>query len=110
MGKNSYSGHLVILKTDRNVVDAPQALFVETKFLNDIAIELRNYAASVGYNVNALGNQFFKDMAWGGLTQTVVFLIWKSQIDKNRIIEVNWVENTLSNQYSVSPKGKKGCD
>lgn len=110
MGKNSDSGHLVILKTDRNVVDAPQALFVETKFLNDIATELKNYAADVGYNVNTLGNQFFKDMAWGGLTQTEFFLNGKSQVDKNRIIEVNWLENTLSNQYTVSPKGIKACD
>ncbi|MCH7414831.1 hypothetical protein MM213_15125 [Belliella sp. R4-6] len=64
----------------------------------------------MGYNVNSLGDQFFKDMAWGGLTQTEVFLNGKSQVDKNRIIEVNWVENTLSNQYSVSPKGTKACD
>jgi hypothetical protein len=49
-------------------------------------------------------------MAWGGLTQTEFFQNGKSQIDKNRIIEVNWVENTLSNQYSISPKGTKACD
>jgi hypothetical protein len=72
-----------------------------------MTMDLRNYAESVGYNVNTLGDQFFKDMAWGDLTQTEVFLNGKSQVDKNRIIEVNWVENTLRNQYTVSPKG---CD
>lgn len=42
------------------------ALFVETKFLNDIEAELKNFAIGVNYNVNSLGDQFFKDMAWGG--------------------------------------------
>ncbi len=49
-------------------------LFLETKFLNDIAFELQNFAVSMGYNPNTLGgDQFFKDMAWGGLTSTNVF-------------------------------------
>lgn len=32
-----------------------------------MTMDLINYAESVGYNVNTLGDQFFKDMAWGGL-------------------------------------------
>ncbi|MCH7400179.1 hypothetical protein MM236_19455 [Belliella sp. DSM 107340] len=109
MGKNSYSGHLVILKTDRNVVDAPQALFVETKFLNDIATELRNYAAGVGYNVNTLGNQFFKDMAWGGLDETDVFEALPLS-ERNRIKNRIGAELYNKNYYGTLPRGIKACE
>lgn len=84
-------------------------LFVETKFLNDIATELRNYAAGVGYNVNTLGNQFFKDMAWGGLHDTDLFKTL-NQSDRNRISNLLLAENTSSTQNNVSPKGIKACE
>lgn len=53
--------------------------------LGNIATELRNYASSVGYNVNTLGDQFFKDMVWGGLTETDVFKNSKTIAEQNRI-------------------------
>jgi hypothetical protein len=83
------------------------ALFTETKFLNDISVELKNYGQSKGYSFT---DQFYNDLSWGGLTRTEVFLKGKNDIEKNRIIEVNWVENTMSTEFNLSPKGKKACD
>jgi hypothetical protein len=88
-------------------------LFVETKFLNDIAVELRNYAIGANYNVATLGDQFFKDMAWGGLHQTNLFNS-KPISDQNRInarvrSEVTGEPQTYGS-VSVSPKGIQTCD
>lgn len=83
-------------------------LFVETKFLNDIEVELKNFAASVGYNVETLGTQYFKDMAWGGLQFTDVFKNLKPE-DQNRIKNIVAVENTNSVVNSVNPKGILAC-
>ncbi|WP_194974227.1 hypothetical protein [Aquiflexum lacus] len=83
------------------------ALFTETKFLNDISVELKNYGQSKGYSFT---DQFYNDLSWGGLTRTEVFLKGKNDVEKNRIIEVNWVENTMSTEFNLSPKGKKACD
>jgi hypothetical protein len=88
-------------------------LFVETKFLNDIAVELRNFANASGYNVNALGDQFFKDMAWGGLHETSLFEA-KPQTEKNRIFARIQDELTGKNQKygnsNSSPLGLPSCD
>jgi hypothetical protein len=97
-------------------------LYVETKFLSDIATELRNYAAGVGYNVNALGNQFFKDMAWGGLDRTDVFKSLPLS-DRNRIEDRIRAElksdtetrparkpNGELTNIVTAPKGLKACD
>ncbi|WP_219287530.1 hypothetical protein [Arthrospiribacter ruber] len=84
-------------------------LFAETKFLNDIATELRNYAAGIGYNVNALGDQFFKDMAWGGLTRTDVFNSLSAS-DKTRIINRLNAENTGDPKGNIVPIGIKACN
>ena len=88
-------------------------LFVETKFLNDISIELKNYATSIGYNVNVLGNQFFLDMAWGGLHTTDVF-IRKTITEQNRIKATVKAEMTGESQTygssNASPQGIPACD
>jgi len=77
--------------------------------MKNMTMELRNYAASKNYNVNALGNQFFLDMAWGGLSDTDVFT-GKTPIDQNRIINTIGAEHYNSNYYGVLPKGIKACN
>ena len=84
-------------------------LFAETKFLNDIAVELRNFATSSGYNINLLGNQYFKDMAWGGLHDTDLFKNL-NQSDQARIKNLLLAENSNSTQNNITPKGIKACD
>lgn len=65
---------------------------------------------SLGYNPNTLGGaQFFKDMAWGGLTSTNVFNSLPSS-EKTRIINTIGAE-LYNKNYSVAlPKGLKACD
>ncbi len=84
-------------------------LFVETKFLNDIATELRNYALGIGYNVNNLGDQFFKDMAWGGLQNTDLFKTLPLSVQK-RIKNRLGAEYYNKNYSGTLPKGIKACD
>ncbi|WP_157370238.1 hypothetical protein [Aquiflexum balticum] len=89
--------------------DVHHNLFVETKFLNDIAVELRNFANVSGYNENALGDQFFKDMAWGGLQETDIFKTLPISVQtriKNRL----GAEYYNKNYSGTLPKGIKACD
>ncbi|RZS96050.1 hypothetical protein BC751_1605 [Cecembia calidifontis] len=91
--------------------------------LGNIATELRNYASSVGYNVNTLGDQFFKDMVWGGLTETDVFKNSKTIAEQNRIKDrinaeikgesvVRAVNNSNGGYTNIvtAPKALKACD
>lgn len=84
-------------------------LFVETKFLNDISTELKNYASGVGYNVELLGDQFFKDMAWGGLFETDVFMKLSDE-DRKRITNRIGAELYNINYNGTVPNGEKACD
>jgi hypothetical protein len=89
------------------------ALFVETEFVNDIATELRNYAASVGYNVGALGDQFFMDMAWGGLHETTVFGTKDINVQNkiNARINAELTGNTqVYGNSNVQPMGSMACN
>jgi hypothetical protein len=86
------------------------ALFVETKFLNDIVLELKNYAASVGYNINTLGDQFFRDMAWGALDQTDVFKDEFTLTEQNRIKHRIGAELYNTNYNGTLPKASKACE
>jgi hypothetical protein len=106
---NCLIGKYIYTYGGSNLNPAHHALFVETKFLNDIAAELKNYATHVGYNVNALGTQFFKDMAWGGLHETNVFksLPIADQLRINNRIRAE-LEN--KNQGSTAPMGTLACD
>ena len=92
-----------------NLNDPHHNLFVETKFLNDISTELKNYAAGVGYNVQYLGDQFFKDMAWGGLSKTEVFMKL-SDVDRARITNTIGAEFYNVNYNGTVPNGEKACD
>lgn len=95
-----------------NPNDINHNLYVETKFLNDISIELKNYATGLDYNVNALGDQYFKEMAWGGLHETNLFKS-KPLSEQNRInarikAEVTGEMQTYGNS-SALPMGIPAC-
>ncbi|SMP27054.1 hypothetical protein [Algoriphagus winogradskyi] len=85
-------------------------LFVETKFLNDIAVELKNYASSVGYNVGVIGDQYFKDMAWGGLHDTDVFKNTLTLSEQQRINNRYNAELNNTNVGNIAPIGTLLCD
>ena len=84
------------------------ALFAEERFLNNISIELKNFAISRGYNVGQLGDQYFKDLAWAGLHKTSV---WESlpSSDKTRILNTLNAEKSNQALGNVFPKGTKAC-
>jgi hypothetical protein len=96
-------------KYENDFGDGHHALIVETKFLNDIEEELKHFASSIGYNVNTIGSQYFKDMAWGGLQFTDVFKNLQTE-DQNRIKNIIAVENSNSAINSISPKGILACE
>lgn len=84
-------------------------LFVENMFLNDIAVELRYFAESLGYPSSVLdNNDFFMDMAWAGLTDTDVYNSLSSA-KKVRINSVYYSELTGSHKGVVSI-GTKACE
>ena len=59
-------------------------------FVNEIALALEEYGTSKGYN---LTSQFYKDLAWGGLTTTPAFQAL-STTDQNRINNTILTEQT----------------
>ena len=86
-------------------------------FVNDLAIVLEEYGIAKGYN---LTNQFYKDLAWGGLTHTgklnsAVMPIetpwfqssFPNSSDRQRIIDVITIEQTGKDFYGNS-KTKNG--
>ncbi|MGY6521820.1 MAG: hypothetical protein ACXIUD_08840 [Mongoliitalea sp.] len=113
-----------IAKYGKNDLNDPHHnLFVETKFLNDIEIELKNYAISQNYIISTLGSDYFKDMAWGGLAETDVFKNSKTISEQNRIndrinAEINGesiVRPALDSEGNytnvvTTPKALKVCD
>jgi len=84
------------------------ALFTEVRFINNISLELKNFASARGYNVNQLGDRYFKDLAWAGLYKTEVFKSFS-------VSEQNRIKNTASAELSnlitvnITPKGTKAC-
>lgn len=78
-------------------------------FLNDIALELKNFAESLGYSSSILNNsRFFMDMAWAGLTDTDVYNSLSDE-DKNRISRSYYSE--IDGGYKgVSSIGNKACN
>jgi hypothetical protein len=97
------NGNTIITPNDHH------RLFVETKFLNDVANELQSFAASIGYNVATLGSQYFKDMAWGGLQNTDIFKSFP-QSTKTRITNTLQAEAQNSPFGNIPPKGIKACN
>lgn|GEM_PF-2519937 len=69
---------------------------LETNFIDDIAVALKAYGQERGYS---LSDQFYKDLAWGGLEETPAY---KSlpETERTRIISVIGAE-----QYGISTNG-----
>lgn len=84
-------------------------LFVEGAFINDIAEELKNFASALGYTDLLDDDQFFKDMAWGGLHETDVY-IKMSTTDQQRIYRRYKAEISGDAFEGMQPKGKKACE
>jgi hypothetical protein len=81
---------------------------IARSIVNDVALALEEYGKSNGYN---LPSQFYQDMAWGGLQDTITF---KSLpfVDQQRILNVISTELTGAdiNGNAKQQKGKKaGC-
>ncbi|WP_188409679.1 hypothetical protein, partial [Mucilaginibacter phyllosphaerae] len=77
-------------------------------FMSNIGASLKAYGISQGYK---LTDQFYNDLAWGGLQETSTFKKL-SQTDKDRIINTIMGEQsgTDSNGDYATPKGKSsGC-
>ena len=75
-------------------------------WIGDIAWSLREYGIKKGYN---LSNQFYMDMAWGGLTETSAFLTLPLA-DRIRILNTVQVELTGKdiNANSSQQSGNNG--
>lgn len=81
---------------------------ISRSLINPIATALEDYGISQGYN---LGQQFYEDMAWGGLQGTNVFNSL-SQADKSRILDTIATELTGkdTNNNNKTQKGQNaGC-
>ncbi|MCH7403710.1 hypothetical protein ACFOUP_03700 [Belliella kenyensis] len=84
-------------------------LFVEGAFINDIAEELKTFASSLNYPQSLLNDeQFFKDMAWGGLQDTDVYQQMTSA-ERDRISRRYYAERNGITYQGTAPKGDKAC-
>lgn len=74
--------------------------------VNEIGTALKNYGIKKGYN---LSDQFYNDLAWGGLESTSTFKNL-SNSDKDRIREIIHIEQVGEdlNGNTKPQKGKKG--
>jgi hypothetical protein len=84
------------------------AFFAEERFLNTIASELKNFASARGYNVNQLGDRYFKDLAWSGLWDTDMYKRLP-ETDRIRIQNTFNAELKNENHGTSIPKGTKAC-
>ena len=75
-------------------------------FVSDIATSLRKYGESKGYD---LSNQFYEDLAWGGLTTMATFSQMFSYSERVRIQNVIKVEleGVRIDMTKVKPKGTR---
>lgn len=80
-------------------------IFANTNIVQEISVALQAYGNLKGY---ALSNQFYEDMAWGGLASTKAFNALP-EVQKNRILNTIYSEYKNSNTNGISPKGKKIC-
>ncbi|MGB4774941.1 MAG: hypothetical protein WBP45_07215, partial [Daejeonella sp.] len=76
---------------------------ITKNFVADIGIALKEYGMNRGYN---LSDQFYQDLAWGGLESTNAF-INLSNSDKNRIKDIIVIEHSGLDRFGNS-QNKKG--
>jgi hypothetical protein len=75
-------------------------------FVGEIAASLKEFGISRGYN---LSNEFYNDMAWGGLTETEAFEEL-DQTDKDRIMERLEAEFTSQTVGNEIPSNSRACN
>jgi hypothetical protein len=96
-------------------IEKNQHEILATAFTNDMAANLQEYdTGKKPSSVNDI-QQFYKDLAWGGLQETDAYKNLNSK-DRDRIEatagaeEINDDTVNKSNNNTVEPKGKKPCD
>jgi len=95
-------------KTDLNELHHNE---IVRSFIDDIAHNLELFGRASGYVLN---NQYYADMAWGGL-QTTRYFMSLPQVDRDRINAILEAEQTASSVVQsdgtiISPKGKRACN
>ena len=92
---------------NNNIGDIHHHLWTVNNMINEISTALKEYGVLKGYN---LPQQFYDDMAWGGLTGTSVYNALP-QSDQDRISSTISSEFTNSNlnALQISPQGVQIC-
>ncbi|MCA6422153.1 MAG: hypothetical protein IM568_04945 [Flavobacterium sp.] len=87
---------------NNNLNDTHHHIFTLENMVEEIALALKEFGEIKGYT---LPQQFYDDMAWGGLTGTSAFNDNLTDDDKDRILEV------ISSEYNNnnSPRGTIAC-
>jgi hypothetical protein len=83
-----------------------QHIEMTRSFVEEIAASLKEFGLSRGYN---LSNEFYNDMAWGGLTETEAFEAL-GQTEKDRIHERLEAELTSQTVGNETPSNSKACN
>jgi hypothetical protein len=74
-------------------------------FISDLGVALKEYGEKMGYN---LSNQFYNDLAWGGLEETTTFTE-KKETEKKRIRDIFSIEH-FGVDYMGNPQIQKGVN
>jgi len=92
---------------NNNLEDTQHLIFAKTNIINSISLALKEYGVSKGYT---LPQQFYDDMAWGGLAGTSVFQRLP-QAKQQRIVSTIEAEykNNSTNYLNIVPKGNQIC-
>jgi hypothetical protein len=92
---------------NKDLNDAQHNIFADTNIIKEISSAIQEYGVSKGY---VLSQQFYDDMAWGGLAGTKAFKTLSDE-EQERILDVITAEykNSSNNSLNLSPKGKKAC-
>lgn len=104
---------------NNNANDTHHAFFILENIISEIALALKEFGQKQGYN---LSNQFYSDMAWGGLTHIkdpsntnnyILNPIFKeavpNQTDQQRILNTLSAEQLSQTVNGIAPKGVQVC-
>lgn len=102
---NQYSSQF-----NNNANDIHHHVYTINNIVNEISLALKDYGVSKGYN---LPQQFYDDMAWGGLYGTQVYnALPQSQRDRiESTIEAEFrnSNNSPGNVLGINPRGTRIC-
>jgi hypothetical protein len=99
--------NLYYAQFNQNLADTHHHIFTVENMVNEISLALQQYGIIKGYN---LPQQFYDDMAWGGLAGTIAFngLPLTDQIRINSTIGAEFT-NSNNNNSQISPSGVIIC-